>query len=101
MLTNKLLTDQQCVTCKVVSSLLFAGAGFFHGIRVNQLWRFYPLREKLFNVFALTFLFGVSLANANAAYWTYQGQSLRLLEPARPSLYDRLTGNVQLSNAEK
>jgi len=56
-----------------VSSLLFAGAGLFHGVRVRQLWQFYPRREKVFNIFAVAFLFGISLANANAGYQTYMG----------------------------
>ena len=101
MLSNKIVTDKQCFLCKAVSSAIFAGAGIFHGVRMASLWRFYPFIEKSFNLAALTFLFGVSAANANAGYQIYMGQNMMLVQQSRPSILSRLTGNVEMSPEER
>lgn len=85
LLNNKILNDKQCVMCKGVSALLFAGAGAFHGVRVYQLWKFYPAREKVFNLVALGVLFGFSAANAFAGKEIYMGKNMMSVE-TRPSL---------------
>ncbi len=67
MLEQKFATEKQCVVCKLVSAVLFAGAGVFHGYRISRIWSLYPMREKVFNVAAIGFFGAVALANLNAA----------------------------------
>ncbi len=67
LMTNKIMNDRQCVLCKVVSGTLFAGFGLFHAYRVKSLWTFFPLREKVFNLFALGVVFLLSGLSFNAA----------------------------------
>ena len=83
--------------CKVVSGTAFAGAGIFHAYRVKNLWNFYPVREKVFNIFGLFLLAGISAANFNAAYQIRMGQTMQLIE-YRPSLLSRLTGGASAIN---
>ncbi len=77
--------------CKLVSGTLFLGAGVFHGYRVRQLWSFYKLKDKVFNVFALGVIAAIGLANYNAGYQIYLGQTMQTVE-MRPSILKRLTG---------
>ncbi len=81
----------------MVSGTAFAGAAIFHGVRVKSLWNFYPVKEKVFNLFGLLFLAGISAANYNAAYQIKMGQTMQLIE-YRPSLLSRLTGGAAAIN---
>lgn len=67
-MTNKIITDRECVVCKLGSGVLFLGFSVFYGLRVQSIWNFYPRREKLFNVFAIGVLLLITGANFNAAY---------------------------------
>lgn len=91
LLENKLATEKQCVLCKVVSATLFLGAGLFHGYRMSTIWSLYPLREKVFNLAAVSFFGAVAASNLNAAYQIHLGQTMQTVE-TRPSFYRRLTG---------
>jgi hypothetical protein len=62
--------------CKVVSGFAFSGLGLFHAFRVKNLWKFYPLKEKLFNIFGLALVGGIAVANFNAAYQIRMGQTM-------------------------
>lgn len=53
--------------------MLFTGAGVFHGYRVINLWKFFPMKEKVFNAFGLVVLFGIAAANMRAGYEIYMG----------------------------
>lgn len=93
---NKIASDKQCYLCKFVTGMLFAGGGLFHAYRVANLWRYYPMKEKAFNLFGLAGIFALSALSFNAGYEIYMGKNMMLVE-MRPSLLNRLTGNVQLS----
>ncbi|TNV82222.1 hypothetical protein FGO68_gene9450 [Halteria grandinella] len=100
MLESKLDNEKQCYMCKGVSALMFTGGALFHAYRVQQLWKFYPFREKVFNLGAFFLLVGIAGLNMKAGYEIYMGKNMMIVE-ARPSLYDRLTGNVQLSPQQR
>ena len=89
---NKILTEKSCLSCKVISGLIFFAFGSFQVFRVKNLWRYYPRREKVFNIFAIGLIYTISAANFNAAYQTYLGKTMQLIE-MRPSIFRRLTGN--------
>ena len=97
LLNNKVASDQQCVLCKVVSGTAFGAFALFHAYRVKNLWRFYPMKEKVFNVFGIFFLVGIAAANFNAGYQIRMGQTMQLIE-YRPSLMTRLTGGAAMIN---
>lgn len=86
--------------CKFVTGALFAAGGFFHAYRVKDLWKFYPAKEKLFNIVALGGIFALSALSFNAGYEIYMGKNMIPVE-MRPSYLARLTGNVQLSPQQK
>jgi hypothetical protein len=67
-MTNKIMTEKECVYCKVGSGLVFLGFSAFHGFRMYNIWKFYPMKDKVFNLFALGVLLMISGANFNAAY---------------------------------
>lgn len=81
----------------MVSGLAFTGLGLFHAYRVKNLWRFYPLKEKIFNVFGILLVGGIAAANFNAGYQIRMGQTMQLIE-YRPSLMTRLTGGAAMIN---
>ncbi len=83
--------------CKVVSGFAFTGLGLFHAYRVKNLWKFYPLKEKVFNVFGIFILGAIAAANFNAGYQIRMGQTMQLIE-YRPSLLTRLTGGAAAIN---
>lgn len=58
------------------------------------------MREKLFNIGAVGVLFGIAALNANAGREMYQGQNMMVIE-TRPSILRRLTGQVELSPADR
>lgn len=89
-MNNRIIHEKSCLMCKVVSGTLFLGMGAFHGYRVYGLWNNYPVREKIFNVAAIGFLMLISAANYNAAYQTYLGKTMQMIE-YRPSILRRLT----------
>jgi hypothetical protein len=68
LLNNKVASDQQCVLCKVVSGCAFGAFALFHAYRVKNLWSFYPMKEKVFNIFGLFLIGGLAAANFNAGY---------------------------------
>lgn len=90
-------SDQQCVLCKVVSGCAFGAFALFHAYRVKNLWKFYPIKEKVFNVFGIFFLGAIAAANFNAGYQIRMGQTMQLVE-YRPSLMTRLTGGAAMIN---
>jgi hypothetical protein len=100
MIESKLNNERQCYMCKGVSALLFTGGALFHAYRVQSLWKFFPLREKVFNLGAFGLLVGIAALNVKAGYEIYMGKNMMIVE-ARPSLYDRLTGNVQLTPQQR
>lgn len=59
--------------CKLVSGTFFLIAGGLHGYRVSTIWKFYPMREKIFNIGAVGFLVAIAGLSYNAAYQTYMG----------------------------
>lgn len=68
LMNNKMRSEKECLYCKIGSGIFFFGFGLFHAFRISSIWKFYPRKEKLFNLAALGFLFTVSGANFNAAY---------------------------------
>jgi len=57
----------------VVSGVLFGGFALAHTFRVKNLWPFYPMREKIFNIVALGLIYGLSAASFNAANQIHKG----------------------------
>lgn len=100
LMSNKIIYQKQCVLCKCVSGTFFAALGAFQAWRTKSLWSFYPPKEKAFNVFGALLLFAIAGANFNAGYQSYMGKSMQLVE-MRPSLYQRLTGQVEMSPSER
>jgi len=82
---NKLLYDKQCFWCKFITGGLFVIGGTVHAARVASLWKFYPLKEKIFNVLAVGFIYGIGYLSFNAGYQIYMGKSMEIIE-YRPSL---------------
>lgn len=91
-MNNRIVYSKSCLGCKLVAGSLFTVLGSYHAYRVYTGWNFYPRREKIFNIFATAFVFALAGANFNAAYETYLGKTLQLVE-IRPSLLQRLQPN--------
>ena len=77
LLQQKIVYEKQCVTCKVVTGSLFLGMTAFHSFRISQIWKFYAMREKVFNGFMLSILGGLSGLSYFAAYQIYLGKTMR------------------------
>lgn len=84
MYNRSVIVEKQCVGCKLAAGMFFFGYGTFHSSRFVQLWRHYRFGDKVFNVFAATFVYGLSLANFYAAYEIKMGKELKIVE-LRPS----------------
>lgn len=89
LMNNKIVYAKSCIGCKIGAGVLFAGFGGFHAYRVITAWKFFPVKDRLFNVFAVSCIFLLSAANFNAAYETYLGKTLQL-EEVRPNIFHRL-----------
>ena len=97
MLKTKIIYDKQCVACKLVAGSLFLGATAFHGWRISQIWKFYRPQEKVFNIFMMSVLSGISLLNFNAAYEIQMGKSMRIED--RPEIQLRQGYKERLTEA--
>lgn len=84
MYNKSIVVEKQCIFCKFGAGLFFSGYGVFHGARFYSLWKYYPIREKLFNIFATGFVFSLAFANFYAAYEIKMGKEMKLVE-LRPS----------------
>ena len=73
MIRGKILYEKQCVLCKLASGLGFSAFTAFHAWRVSNIWSYFGIREKVFNVFMLGALSSISLMNYYAGYRTYLG----------------------------
>ncbi|CDW91506.1 UNKNOWN [Stylonychia lemnae] len=99
LLENKLLFDKECYMCKFVTGGLFTLIGSINGVRVASLWKFFPLKEKIFNVLAISFIYGLSYLSFNAGYQIYMGKSMQMIE-YRPSLSQRLIGTYNMIGSQ-
>jgi hypothetical protein len=88
MYTQQIAVEKECIACKVVSGAFFVGFGAFHLDRTVRVWNAYGSKEKLFNVFATSFLFGIAFLNFYAGYEIYQGKRMATVE-LRPSYTQR------------
>ena len=70
--------------CKFVAGLFFSGYGAFHAVRAGSLWSRYRFSDKLFNIAAVSVVFGIAGLNFNAALSISQGKESPLIE-FRPS----------------
>mmetsp|Transcript_31971 Transcript_31971/g.23634 ORF Transcript_31971/g.23634 Transcript_31971/m.23634 type:complete len:81 (-) Transcript_31971:177-419(-) len=68
MLSQKLMNKKECVFCRFVSAMFFGVLGGAQIARLQHTWKYYPRREKVFNILALTGVFALALLNLNAGY---------------------------------
>ena len=95
MLKQKVVYEKQCVGCKVGAGLLFGGMAGFHGFRVVSIWKMFPLKEKIFNVFALGLLGAFSVFNFGQAKQIWMGKNMQLIE-YRPSVSERMSSGFTM-----
>ena len=82
-----------CMLCKSVQGVFFTLAGLYHSHRARRFWPVQPTHERIFNLFAITVLFGIAGANIYAGYRMYTGQEGAVKEIAmRPGVWRRLLG---------
>ena len=92
MYKSKLVYEQQCATCKVVSGLFFTGLTMFHVMRISNIWRHYRTYEKVFNASMVFLLSGISFLNYYAAYEIHEGKNMRSANiQMRPSFTQRFS----------
>lgn len=93
MLAQKVVYEKQCIGCKIGAGLLFGGMAGFHAFRVTSIWKMFPLKEKVFNLFAVGLLGTFSAFNLTQAKHIWLGKEMQLVE-YRPSVSERLTSGV-------
>ena len=96
MYSDSVIVEKQCVLCKVAAGVGFTAYGGYHAFRFSGLWHHYPLKEKVFNVFATCFIFGLAVLNFYAAYEIKMGKEMMPVE-LRPSYTQRFKDAYYLS----
>ena len=85
------------MSCKLIAGSIFMGATVFNSWRISQIWKFFRPQEKIFNVFVLGVIGGISLLNYNAAYEIHMGKSMKIED--RPEIQLRQGYKERLSEA--
>ena len=60
---------------------IWTGFTALSAFRISQTWKYYRMRDKVFNVFMLGVLGGLSVLSFNAAFQIYLGKTMQK-EPA-------------------
>ena len=68
MLSRHITYEKECLLCKLVSGCGFLGFGIFNVWRAQGVWKYLYVKDKIFNVTAITFIFGVSALNFMYGY---------------------------------
>lgn len=68
MLQRSVTYEKQCLMCKVVSGAGFGAFGAFNVWRAQSMWSYMGLRDKAFNIVAISFIFGIAALNFSIAY---------------------------------
>ena len=97
MLTRHVTYEKQCLLCKLVAGTGFVGFAGFNIFRTRSQWTYMHLKDKVFNVFAIGFIFGLAGLNYMLAYRIKMGQQMDLIE-LRPSYSERLRQSYQIMN---
>lgn len=98
LIYNKsVVVEKQCIGCKLACGFGFSAYGAYHAFRFSELWRHYRFGDKVFNVFATTFIFGLAAANFYAAYEIKMGKDLNIVE-LRPSYTQRFKEAYYIMN---
>lgn len=84
MLARHVTYEQECLGCKVVSGLAFGGFGVWNIWRAKSVWSYMGIKDKVFNLAAISVIFGIAALNLAYAYRIYCGQKMELVE-LRPS----------------
>ena len=100
MYAKSVTVEKQCVACKVAAGFGFSAYGMYHGARFYDLWRHYRVREKVFNLFAVSVIFTLALLNFNAAYEIKMGKELTPIE-LRPSYSQRFRDLYRINSISK
>ena len=95
MLARHVTYEQECLGCKVVSGFAFGGFGAFNVWRTKSMWSYMGAKDKMFNLGAVSFIFGISALNFAYAYRIYCGQKMELVE-LRPSYTSRFNESYRL-----
>ena len=73
MLTRHITYEKQCLMCKIVSGTGFAAFAIFNIWRTKSLFPYMNIKDKLFNVSAISLVFGISGLNYLYAYRIHMG----------------------------
>ena len=73
MLARHVTYEKQCLMCKVVSGLGFCGFGAFNIWRAKGVWQYLAMKDKVFNVAAISVIFGIAGLNFLYGYRIYLG----------------------------
>lgn len=73
MLSRHVTYEKDCLLCKVVSGFGFVGFAGFNVWRASGVWSYLSVKDKLFNVTAITFIFSVAALNWYYGYRIYMG----------------------------
>ena len=103
MLARHVTYEKECLLCKVVSGTAFGAFGAFNIWRASSVWSYMGIRDKAFNVVAISFVFMLSAMSYNYAYRIHMGQKMELIE-LRPSYTARFSESfrfMRMSPEEK
>ena len=73
MLTRHVTYEKQCLLCKLVAGTGFVGFGAFNVWRARSQWPYMHLKDKVFNAFAIGFIFSLAGLNYLLAYRIHMG----------------------------
>ena len=96
MLQQKIVTEKECMGCKIISALFFTGLTAFQGLRVFNVWSLSPPSHKAFNLLGLSFTTALIGLNINAAVEIYKGKNM-MLDPSqvRPGYAQSIFSSVK------
>ena len=95
MLARHVTYEEECLLCKVVSGSGFAAFGAWNIWRARSVWSYMGIKDKVFNLGAISVIFGISALNFAYAYKVYCGQKMELVE-LRPSYTARFSESYRL-----
>mmetsp|Transcript_6888 Transcript_6888/g.8218 ORF Transcript_6888/g.8218 Transcript_6888/m.8218 type:complete len:95 (-) Transcript_6888:266-550(-) len=73
MLARHITYEKECLLCKVVSGTAFGAFGAFNIWRAKSMWGYMGIRDKMFNVAAVSVIFMISALNFSYAYRIHLG----------------------------
>lgn len=97
MLQRHVTYEKQCLMCKAVSGAGFSAFGFFNVWRARSVWPYMGMRDKVFNIAAISVIFGIAALNFSMAYKIHMGQQMELIE-LRPSYSERFRQSYRYMN---